>query len=137
MALASTIRFAAIATILALSFPAIAADKADAAIKDGARAQVYAEKCKSVKVNWFTYATMLEDAGVDADELKKGPQFLEMVKYMLAESRALKGVKEEEVCRRADAAFGEKGNIVAGLLSEGLAVKGMNSFFDWLHKNTR
>lgn len=123
-----------LAVLLVAASPARSASKGDAALANGALAQVYADKCKSMKVNWFTYATMLEDAGLDTDSMKSGPGLQKIVDHMLRAGQKLKGLSEPEICRRAEAAFGAKGDVVPGLLSDGMAVGGMNKVFDWLHK---
>ena len=123
-----------LAALVVAAMPARSTSKGDAALANGALAQVYADKCKSMKVNWFTYANMLEDTGLDTDSMKSGPGLQKIVDHMLRAGQQLKGLSESEICRRAQAAFGVKGDVVPGLLSDGMAVGGMNKVFDWLHK---
>ena len=108
--------------------------KQDKVLYNGALAQAYAEKCKALKVSWVTYAMMLDTAGIDVDTLEKGPGLQRMVREMERAAAALAKTNTKDICGEAKLAFGPKGQLVPGLLSDGMAAKAQNKLFDWLYK---
>lgn len=121
-------------SFFAFAMPVDASEKADQALKRGALAQAYADKCKSLKVDWVRISLMLEDAGVDVDKLTTSPKLQKMIDFQSEAIDSLKGIPDKEICKRAVAEFGPKGTVRRDLLSDGLGASLQNKLFDWMHK---
>lgn len=106
----------------------------EAVLQRAALATSYADRCKSLKVDWIAYAEMLEKAGVDVDKLEEKEQVLAHAERMTKAGAMLKPLDDKQICERAVADFGPRGRLAPGILSDGVGVKLQNKLFDWLSK---
>ena len=94
----------------------------------------YADRCKSLKVDWVVYAEMLEKASGDVDKLDEKEQVLAHAARMTTAEAMLKPIDDKKICELAVADFGPRGRLAPGILSDGVGVKLQNKLFDWLSK---
>lgn len=108
--------------------------KMDRALKWGAMAQTYSDKCKTLKIDWGKYLSLMEGAGIAVDELARGRYFKTLLRHTQDAMESIEKLQPADVCKLAASRFGPKGSLVRGLLSDGLGVRLENRLFDWMDK---
>ncbi|MGE3245503.1 MAG: hypothetical protein AB7J19_04175 [Beijerinckiaceae bacterium] len=126
---------AAAALCLAATCSAGAQSRAVRATEAMQLATLYADKCKSLKVDWIRLSMLMDKAGVDMEQLTTKQQLAKQVVYYRKAAARLKGLGEAAICRRAIADFGQKGRIAPGIMSDGAGAAAQNKLFDWMYRN--
>lgn len=119
----------------AVAPPAWASDRQERALETAALAHAYGERCPDWKVNWHRYVKLVEAVGLDVDKLEKEPTFGRMVAAAERAEHRVKPLDAPQICRLAESEFGPKGSVEANLMSNSLAVRGMNKVFDWFNRD--
>ena len=114
---------------------ALAAEsRQDKALRIMALAQLYAERCKDLKVDWIRLTVFLDEAGVNTDRLDKPPAVGKLAALLGEEAKRLKGTPVARLCQRARADFGARSRIRKNILSDGPGAALQNKAFKWIDK---
>ena len=109
-----------------------AQDRQEDLLNRAALAHAYGERCPAWKVNWMKYVLIMESAGIDINKLDKEPTFGRMIAAAERAEEKIKGLEQPQICKAAEEEFGPKGTLEANLMSDSLAVRGMNKLFELL-----
>lgn len=107
------------AWVLASTMPAAAqSSKVVNVIKMAAWAQVFAEKCPRLGVNWTRYGAIMSVAGLKPEDIEPTGQHGKLHGAFIAEAlNETKGSSDSVVCATALTLYGRNGRNVPGLLA--------------------
>lgn len=133
----SVAAFALAIAIVAAGGPAISqeTDRQERALGAAALAHAYGERCPDWKVNWHRYVKFIEAAGIDTGKMDKEPTFSRMIAAAERAEQRIKALDNVQICKLAETEFGPRGTLEVNLMSNSLAIRGMNKLFEWLDKD--